>query len=93
MHMYMCVQVCMCMWCVCMQDQYMFIHDAVLEQLVCGDTQIQAKDLNWTLRRPQQPQRQRDGSIKTDLALQFDVIPPPHMHTHIHTDTHTNHKL
>ena len=55
------------------QDQYMFIHDAVLEQLMCGDTQIQATDLNRTLPRLLQPQQQRDGSFKTTLALQFDV--------------------
>ena len=51
----------------------MFIHDAVLEQLVCGDTQIQAADLNWALRRLQQPRQQKDGSVKTGFALQFDV--------------------
>ena len=27
------------------QDQYVFIHDAVLESLSCGDTQIVAKEL------------------------------------------------
>ena len=28
-----------------MQDQYAFIHDAVLETLICGDTQISSSDL------------------------------------------------
>ena len=56
-----------------MQDQYMFIHDAVLEQLVCGDTQIQASGLNRTLPRLLQPQQKSDGSFKTGLAVQFDV--------------------
>jgi len=28
-----------------MQDQYSFIHDVVLESLICGNTQIPASDL------------------------------------------------
>ena len=28
-----------------LQDQYGFIHDAVLERLICGETQIQAQNL------------------------------------------------
>ena len=33
------------------QDQYAFIHDAVLETLICGDTQIPASDLQRALEK------------------------------------------
>ena len=29
-----------------MQDQYIFIHDAILEVIMCGDTQIDAGDFH-----------------------------------------------
>ena len=32
-----------------LQDQYAFIHDAVLETLICGDTQIPASDIQRAL--------------------------------------------
>ena len=33
------------------QDQYAFIHDAVLETLICGDAQIPASDLQRALEK------------------------------------------
>lgn len=55
-----------------LQKQYMFIHDAVLEQLVCGDTQIPTQDFNRALLKLQQTEL-KDGVFKTGFALQFDV--------------------
>ena len=45
------------------QDQYIFIHDAILEAVTCGDTQIEASDLRratQTLSK-QDPQTQLTG--------------------------------
>ena len=33
------------------QEQYMFIHDAILEQVTCGDTQISADQLHSTMKK------------------------------------------
>ena len=33
------------------QDQYVFIHDAVLESLTCGDTQIPASGLSSAIKK------------------------------------------
>ena len=34
-----------------MQDQYIFIHDAILEVIMCGDTQIDAADFHKKIRK------------------------------------------
>ena len=34
-----------------MQDQYIFIHDAILEVIMCGDTQINAGDFHKKIRK------------------------------------------
>ena len=51
------------------QDQYIFIHDAVLESVTCGDTEIKAADL----RRKLVKLKTRDQSGLTTLDLQFAV--------------------
>ena len=51
------------------QDQYIFIHDAVLESVTCGDTEIKAADL----RRKLVKLKTRDQSGLTALDLQFTV--------------------
>ena len=33
------------------QDQYIFIHDAILESVTCGDTQIEASNLRVAMRK------------------------------------------
>ena len=47
----------------------MFIHDAILESMTCGDTQIEAGNLRRKLRKLQT----RDESGRTELDLQFAV--------------------
>ena len=44
---FMCVCVCMCV----LQEQYIFIHDAILEAITCGDTQISACDLRTNIQK------------------------------------------
>ena len=52
-----------------LQDQYIFIHDAVLESVTCGDTQIGAGDLRDVLEKL----RMGPQSGPTGLASQFQV--------------------
>ena len=52
-----------------LQDQYIFIHDAILESVTCGDTQIEAGNLR---RRLSQLQK-KDDSGRTGFELQFSV--------------------
>ena len=47
----------------------MFIHDAILESVMCGDTQINAGDLRKKLK----PLQEKDQSGQTQLDLQFSV--------------------
>ena len=51
------------------QEQYVFIHDAILESVTCGDTQIGASDLRAALRTL----RSRAQSGETGFEHQFGV--------------------
>ena len=55
-----------------MQDQYAFIHDAVLESLICGDTQIPSSDLLQALDKLKKTDRHFAGP-KTGFEIQFQV--------------------
>ena len=55
--------------CVCIQDQYAFIHDAILEAVTCGDTQIESSNLRAKLNKIWK----KNQSGKTELELQFTV--------------------
>ena len=59
------------------QHQYIFIHDVILESVVCGDTQVEAGDLRKRLAQL----KTRDRSGNTGMDLQFAVMC-------IHTLTH-----
>ena len=52
------------------QDQYVFIHDAVLESLTCGDTQIPASGLSNAIKKLKQKDRETG---KTGFETQFHV--------------------
>ena len=54
-----------------MQDQYAFIHDAVLETLICGDTQIPSSDLHRTLNKLKMVDKHTAGM--TGFEKQFQV--------------------
>jgi len=52
------------------QEQYAFIHDAVLESLICGDTQIPASGLVGAIEKL----KQRDSETgRTGFETQFHV--------------------
>ena len=51
------------------QDQYIFIHDAILESVTCGDTQINAGNLRATLDKL----LKMDQSGRTEMDNQFAV--------------------
>ena len=61
-----------------MQDQYALIHDAVLQALVCGDTQIPASDLHRALDNLKRPRKNLDGKSALDEQLQVAIIVNPH---------------
>ena len=52
-------------------SSYVFIHDAILEAVICGDTQIESGDLRAKLNKIQK----KNQSGKTELELQFAVSP------------------
>ena len=52
------------------QDQYVFIHDAVLESLTCGDTQIPASGLSGAIEKLKEKDRETG---KTGFETQFHV--------------------
>ena len=52
-----------------LQEQYIFIHDAILESVSCGDTQIVAGDLRDALEKL----RMSTQTGQTGLASQFQV--------------------
>ena len=57
-------------FCVLLQEQYMFIHDAILESITCGNTQVSAADLQRTVTKL----KQRDPNTKlTGYEQQFKV--------------------
>ena len=43
---------CVNLWSLlCAQEQYIFLHDAMLESVTCGDTQITAADLRLKIKK------------------------------------------
>ena len=56
--------------CMSLQEQYVFVHDAVLEFVVCGDTQIVAADLRKVLSKLG---RRNPHTQLTGYTLQFRV--------------------
>ncbi|XP_064386156.1 uncharacterized protein LOC135334774 isoform X2 [Halichondria panicea] len=53
------------------QDQYVFIHDAILESVTCGDTQISAGDLR---RQIQKMLSVAPGKTLSDFQYQFQIL-------------------
>ena len=43
-----------------MQDQFMFIHDAILESVTCGDTQIAATNLRMSIAKMKKKDNQNE---------------------------------
>ncbi len=53
------------------QDQYVFIHDAILESVTCGDTQINAGDLRKQI---QKMSRVALRKITSEFQYQFKIL-------------------
>ncbi|XP_064386420.1 receptor-type tyrosine-protein phosphatase kappa-like [Halichondria panicea] len=53
------------------RDQYVFIHDAILESVTCGDTQISAADLH---RQIQKMSSVAPGKTITEFQYQFQIL-------------------
>ena len=53
-----------------MQDQYVFIHDAVLESLTCGETQIPASGLSGAIEKLKEKNTETG---RTGFETQFHV--------------------
>ena len=65
------------------QDQYAFIHDAVLEWLICGDTKIPAGEMKRAMERLSQKEAQT-GQSGYDTQFKVDIA-YPYMANAIHT--------
>lgn len=64
-----------CFLSLCMQEQYQFIHDAVLEWLTCGDTQIAPVNLRVEMAQLDSPLPDSSGAGgRTGYEQQFKVL-------------------
>ena len=54
-----------------LQEQFIFIHDVILESVMCGDTQVSSGDLRSAVTRLT---NKDDCTGKTGFETQFEVI-------------------
>lgn len=54
------------------EDQYIFIHDALLEAVTCGNTEVPARNLSVHIQKLMQPE---PGETVTGMELEFKVSP------------------
>lgn len=57
-------------YCISTQEQYSFIHDAVLEWIICGDTQVPAGEMKRAMKRMAEKNKETG---KTAFEKQFQV--------------------
>ena len=57
-------------FCVCLQAQYTYIHDALAEYIICGDTSIEATNAS-VFKRMEELEKVTDH--KTGYQHQFEV--------------------
>ena len=50
------------------EDQYIFIHDALLEAVTCGNTEVPARNLSVHIQKLMQPE---PGETVTGMELEF----------------------
>ncbi|XP_046401143.1 tyrosine-protein phosphatase Lar isoform X4 [Ischnura elegans] len=53
------------------EDQYIFIHDALLEAVECGNTEVAARHLHSHIQRLMQPAHEEAGESITGMELEF----------------------
>ena len=56
------------------QEQYAFIHDAVLETLICGDSQIPASDIRRALDQLKKADKKFNGLTGFDKQFQVTTL-------------------
>ena len=61
-------------WCLILQAQYIFIYDALLEAVICGDTEVNVKDLSNRMKSLEQINPETN---KTLLEEEFEVSSSP----------------
>lgn len=54
------------------EDQYIFIHDALLEAVTCGNTEVPARNLSVHIQKLMQPE---PGETVTGMELEFKASP------------------
>ena len=52
------------------EDQYIFIHDSLLEAVTCGNTEVPARSLSGHIQKLMQPE---PGETVTGMELEFKV--------------------
>ena len=52
-----------------MQEQYVFVHDAILEVIMCGDTQIDAGDFSQSLNKLQSTPKSRPNEFENQFMV------------------------
>ena len=52
-----------------LQEQYVFIHDAILEVIMCGDTQIDAGDFSQRLKKLKSTPKSRPNEFENQFMV------------------------
>ena len=78
-----------CIYCyIWPQEQYVFIHDAILEAVTCGDTQISASDLRRNIQKlSRRDQETRSTGFESQFKASHQSSCCAHTNTHIHKQT------
>ena len=51
------------------QEQYVFIHDAIMEVIMCGDTQIDAGDFSQSLQKLKSTPKSRPNELENQFMV------------------------
>ena len=64
--------------CLHLQEQFVFVHDAILESLTCGDTQITPSDVRTQITKlgQREPQLRMTGFESQFKVSQLPCLPP-----------------
>ena len=56
------------------QDQYIFIHDAILESVTCGDTQIETNNLRVAMRKLKEYTQSGGSGYAQQFSVSYIVL-------------------
>ena len=72
------------------EDQYIFIHDALVEAVQSGNTEVSARHLYAHLQKLSQPLSDGSCGMETEFKVNAcSPAAPSHTLSHTHTHTHT----